>query len=73
MRWTQNTAASRKAAAAIKGGKFKEEIVAVEIPAKKGDPIRFEVDEHPRESAPDKVARAVYVKLHGSERERVPT
>jgi acetyl-CoA C-acetyltransferase len=45
-----------KAAAAIKGGKFKEEIVAVEIPAKKGDPIKFEVDEHPRESAPDKVA-----------------
>ncbi len=45
-----------KAAAAIKGGKFKEEIVAVEIPAKKGDPIKFETDEHPRESAPDKVA-----------------
>lgn len=45
-----------KAAAAIKGGKFKEEIVAVEIPAKKGDPIKFETDEHPRETAPDKVA-----------------
>ena len=45
-----------KAAAAIKSGKFKDEIVAVEVPAKKGDPIKFEVDEHPRESAPDKVA-----------------
>jgi acetyl-CoA C-acetyltransferase len=45
-----------KAAAAIKSGKFKEEIVAVEIPAKKGDPIKFDTDEHPRESAPDKVA-----------------
>jgi len=45
-----------KAAAAIKGGKFKDEIVAVEIPAKKGDPIKFETDEHPRESAPEKVA-----------------
>ena len=45
-----------KAAAAIKGGKFKDEIVAVEVPAKKGDPIKFETDEHPRESAPDKVA-----------------
>jgi acetyl-CoA C-acetyltransferase len=45
-----------KAAAAIKGGKFKDEIVAVEIPAKKGDPIIFETDEHPRETAPDKVA-----------------
>ncbi len=45
-----------KAAAAIKGGKFKEEIVTVEIPAKKGDPIKFDTDEHPRETAPDKVA-----------------
>ncbi len=45
-----------RAAAAIKAGKFKEEIVAVEIPAKKGDPIKFDTDEHPRESAPDKVA-----------------
>lgn len=49
-------ASQAKTAAAIKGGKFKDEIVAVEIPAKKGDPIRFETDEHPRESAPDKVA-----------------
>ena len=45
-----------KTAAAIKGGKFKGEIVAVEIPAKKGDPIKFETDEHPRETAPEKVA-----------------
>ncbi len=45
-----------KAAAAIKGGKFKDEIVAVEIPAKKGDPIRFDTDEHPRETSADKVA-----------------
>jgi len=37
-----------KVAAAIKNGKFKEEIVAVEIPAKKGEPIRFDTDEHPR-------------------------
>jgi acetyl-CoA C-acetyltransferase len=49
-------ASQAKAAAAIKGGKFKDEIVAVEIPAKKGDPIKFETDEHPRETAPDKVA-----------------
>jgi len=38
----------RKAIAAIDAGKFKREIVAVEIPQKKGDPIRFEVDEGPR-------------------------
>ena len=38
-----------KAGAAIKGGKFKDEIVPVEIPgAKKGEPIKFETDEHPR-------------------------
>jgi len=37
-----------KTAAAIKSGKFKEEIVAVEIPAKKGDPVRVDTDEHPR-------------------------
>jgi acetyl-CoA C-acetyltransferase len=45
-----------KAAAAIKAGKFKDEIVAVEIPAKKGDPIKFDTDEHPRETTLDKVA-----------------
>ncbi|MBI3768631.1 MAG: acetyl-CoA C-acetyltransferase [Deltaproteobacteria bacterium] len=45
-----------KAAAAIKGGKFKDEIVAVEIPAKKGDPIKFDTDEHPRETSLEKVA-----------------
>jgi acetyl-CoA C-acetyltransferase len=45
-----------KAAAAIKGGKFKDEIVAVEIPAKKGDPNRFDTDEHPRETTAEKIA-----------------
>jgi acetyl-CoA C-acetyltransferase len=35
----------RKAAAAIKSGKFKEEIVPVEIPQKKGAPIVFDTDE----------------------------
>jgi acetyl-CoA C-acetyltransferase len=39
----------RKAIAAIKGGKFKNEIVPVMIPQKKGDPVKFEVDEGPRE------------------------
>ncbi len=38
----------RKAEAAIKAGKFKEEIVPVEIPQRKGDPIIFDTDEHPR-------------------------
>jgi acetyl-CoA C-acetyltransferase len=38
----------QKAGAAIKGGKFKKEIVPVEIPAKKGETIKFDTDEHPR-------------------------
>jgi acetyl-CoA C-acetyltransferase len=39
----------RKAAAAIKAGKFKDEIVAVEIPQKKGPPVIFDRDETVRE------------------------
>ena len=38
----------QKAEAAIKAGKFKEEIVPVEIPQKKGDPIVFDTDEYPK-------------------------
>lgn len=34
--------------AAIKAGKFKDEIVPVEIPQRKGDPIVFDTDEFPR-------------------------
>lgn len=37
-----------RAAAAIAAGKFKEEIVPVEIPQKKGDPKIFDTDEHCR-------------------------
>jgi acetyl-CoA C-acetyltransferase len=39
----------RKAAAAIKEGKFKDEIVPVEIPQRKGAPIVFDTDETVRE------------------------
>lgn len=35
-----------KAAAAIESGRFKEEIVPVQIPQRKGDPIIFETDEY---------------------------
>jgi len=38
----------RKAEEAIKSGRFKDEIVPVEIPQKKGDPIIADTDEHPR-------------------------
>ena len=44
------TNSHRKAIAAIKGGKFKDEIVPVEIPGKKGGASTFfETDESPRE------------------------
>ena len=39
----------RKASAAIKAGKFKDEIVRVEIPQKKGSPTIFDTDETVRE------------------------
>ncbi len=38
----------QKAEAAIKSGRFKDEIVPVEIPQRKGDPKIFDTDEHPR-------------------------
>ncbi len=37
-----------KAVAAIRDGKFKDEIVPVEVPQRKGDPIVFDTDEVPR-------------------------
>lgn len=37
-----------KAEKAVKEGKFKEEIVEIFIPQKKGDPIRFDTDEYPK-------------------------
>lgn len=42
-------ASQQKAVAAIKAGKFKDEIVPVEIPQRKGDPIVFDTDEFPRD------------------------
>jgi acetyl-CoA C-acetyltransferase len=40
----------QNAGRAIKEGRFKDEIVPVMIPQKKGDPVAFQVDEHPRPS-----------------------
>lgn len=45
----------RKAAAAIQAGRFKDEIVAVEIPQKKGAPIVFDTDETVREDTTPEV------------------
>jgi acetyl-CoA C-acetyltransferase len=41
-------ASQQKAETAIKNGRFKEEIVPVQIPQRKGDPVVFDTDEHPR-------------------------
>jgi acetyl-CoA C-acetyltransferase len=38
----------QKAEAAIKSGRFKDEIIPVEIPQRRGDPIIFDTDEFPR-------------------------
>jgi acetyl-CoA C-acetyltransferase len=38
----------RKAESAQKTGRFKDEIVAVEIAQRKGDPLRFDSDEYPK-------------------------
>ncbi len=38
----------QKAIAAIRGGKFKAEILPIEIPQKKGQPLIFDTDESPR-------------------------
>ena len=38
----------RRAAAAIEAGRFKEEIVPVPVPQRKGPPVLVDTDEHPR-------------------------
>jgi acetyl-CoA C-acetyltransferase len=40
---------NQKALKAIREGRFKEEIVSISIPSKKGEPTLFEIDEGPRE------------------------
>lgn len=46
----------QKARSAIKEGRFQEEIVPVEIPQKKGPPVLFDTDEHPRETSMEKLS-----------------
>ena len=48
----------RKAGAAIEAGRFKDEIVPVAIPQRKGDPLLVDTDEHPRpETTLEKLAK----------------
>ena len=46
-----------RAAAAIAAGRLAEEIVPVTIPAKKGEPVVFKQDEHPRATTLESLAR----------------
>ena len=41
-------ASQEKAVKAIEAGKFKDEIVPIQIPQRKGDPLIFETDEYPK-------------------------
>ncbi|MBD1398959.1 acetyl-CoA C-acyltransferase [Pontibacter sp. JH31] len=41
--------------AAAEAGKFKDEIIPVPVPQRKGDPIIFDTDEHPRLSSVEKL------------------
>src|SRR5690606_31784803 len=50
-------ASQEKAAAAQKAGILAEEIVPVEIPQRKGDPIVVKDDEHPRQTSLEALAR----------------
>lgn len=49
----------QRARAAIKEGIFKQEIVPVNIPQRKGPPVVFEVDERPMDTSPDRMAQLV--------------
>jgi len=49
----------RKAVAAIRAGKFRDEIVPVPIPQRKGDPVLFDTDESPRADASIEALRAL--------------
>lgn len=50
-------ASQQKAAAAQANGRFAAEIVAVAIPQKKGEPLSFAADEHPRATSLEALAK----------------
>jgi len=56
-RWALDS--HKKAIAAIDAGAFKREIVPVEIPSRKGDPVRFDTDEGPRRDTTIEALRAL--------------
>jgi acetyl-CoA acyltransferase len=46
----------RRAAKAVANGRLAEEITAVTVPRRKGDPVQVEADEHPRETSLEALA-----------------
>ncbi|MFU8794583.1 MAG: acetyl-CoA C-acetyltransferase, partial [Dethiobacteria bacterium] len=47
----------KRAHAAIENGRFRDEIIPVEVPQRKGDPIIFDTDEHPRMTSLEALAK----------------
>jgi acetyl-CoA C-acetyltransferase len=54
-----------RACAAIEAGRFSQEIVPVLAPQKKGDPIPFAIDEHPRKTSLEQLAKLAPVFKQG--------
>jgi 3-oxoadipyl-CoA thiolase len=51
-------ASQRKAAAAMAEGRFRDQLVAISVPQRKGEPIVVDTDEHPRpDTTPEALAR----------------
>ena len=59
-----------KAAAAQANGRLAAEIVAVEIPQRKGDPVIVDQDEHPRATSLEALGQAEADRPHGRHRHR---
>jgi acetyl-CoA C-acetyltransferase len=57
-------ASQQKAAAAIASGRMAAEIVPVSVPQKKGEPVLFERDEHPRATSAEALAKLKPVVRH---------
>lgn len=47
----------RRAVAAMNGGRFRDEIVPIAAPQRKGDPKLIDTDEHPRDTSLERLAR----------------
>ncbi|RME27199.1 MAG: acetyl-CoA C-acetyltransferase [Deltaproteobacteria bacterium] len=47
----------RRARLAIDSGRMEQEIVPVAVPQRKGDPVEFKVDEHPRETSMEALSK----------------